>query len=71
MTTLLYVNIINNGTIIVNCSLNGEAVAVYTTGGMLVGTTTIENGSATIATGLSKGIIAIIKIGEKSVKVII
>ena len=61
----------NNGTIIVNCSLNGEAVAVYTTGGMLVGTTTIENGSATIATGLSKGIIAIIKIGEKSVKVII
>ena len=61
----------NNGTITVNCSLNGEAVAVYTTGGVLVGTTTIENGSATIATGLSKGTIAIIKIGEKSVKVII
>lgn len=61
----------NNGTITVNCSLNGEAVAVYTTGGVLVGTTTIENGSATIATGLSKGAIAIIKIGEKSVKVII
>ena len=61
----------NNGTITVNCSLNGETVAVYTTGGVLVGTTTIENGSATIATGLSKGTIAIIKIGEKSVKVII
>ena len=61
----------NNGTITVNCSLNGEAVAVYTTGGVLVSTTTIENGSATIATGLSKGTIAIIKIGEKSVKVII
>ena len=60
----------NNGTITVNCSLNGEAVAVYTTGGVLVGTTTIENGSATIATGLSKDTIAIIKIGEKSVKII-
>ena len=61
----------NNGTITVNCSLNGEAVAVYTTGGVLVSTTTIENGSATIATGLSKGTITIIKIGKKSVKVII
>ena len=60
-----------NGIITINCTLNGEAVAVYTTGGVFVGTTTIENGSATIATGLSKGAIAIVKIGEKNVKVII
>ena len=60
-----------NGIVTISCSLDGEIVAVYTTGGVLVGTTTIENGSATIATGLSKGTIAIIKIGEKSVKVII
>ena len=59
-----------NGIVTISCSLDGEIVAVYTTGGVLVGTTTIENGSATIATGLSKGTIAIIKIGEKSIKII-
>ena len=60
-----------NGTISVKCPLNGEDVTVYTINGVLVGTTTIENGWATIDTGLSKGTIAIIKIGEKSVKVIL
>lgn len=60
-----------NGTITISCSLDGEAVAVYTTGGVLVGTATIENGLATVATGLSKGTIAIVKIGKKSMKVII
>lgn len=59
-----------NGTLAISCSLNGENVAVYNTDGVLVGTTTIENGSATIATGLSKGTIAIVKIGEKSIKII-
>ena len=60
-----------NGIVTINCSLNGKAVAVYTTGGVFVGTTTIENDSATIATGLSKGTIAVVNIGEESVKVII
>ena len=59
-----------NGTLAISCSLNGETVAVYTTDGVLVGTTTIENGSATIATGLSKDTIVIVKIGEKSIKII-
>ena len=58
------------GTVTVSCQLNGEAVAVYTADGVLVGTATIYNGTATIATGLSKGTIAIVKIGEKSVKVV-
>ena len=60
-----------NGTVTISYPLNGEAVVVYTTEGAFVGTTTIENGSATIATGLSKGTIAIVTIGEKSIKVII
>ena len=59
-----------NGTLAISCSLNGETVVVYTTDGVLVGTTTIENGSATIATGLSKDTIVIVKIGEKSIKII-
>ena len=59
------------GAVTVSCQLNGEAVAVYTADGVLVGTATIDNGTATIATGLSKGTIAIVKIGEKSVKVVV
>ena len=57
-----------NGTVTVNCSLDGEAVAIYTVDGILVGTATIENGSATIATEFSKGTIAIVKIGKNSIK---
>ena len=59
------------GAVTVSCQLNGEAVAVYTADGVLVGTATIDNGTATIATGLSKGTIAIVKIGEKSMKVVV
>jgi hypothetical protein len=38
---------------------------------MFIGSATIENGCATIQSGLSKGDIAIVKIGEKSIKVIL
>ena len=61
----------NNGVLSISCQLDGEEVAVYTTAGTLIGTTTIDNGTATIATGLSKGTVAIVKIAEKSIKVII
>ena len=61
----------NNGTINITCSLEGESVAVYTTSCTLIATTTIENGAATVTTGLSKGSVAIVKIGNKSIKVII
>ena len=61
----------SNGIININCPLEGENVTVYTTDGMLIGSTTIENGCATIQSGLSKGNIAIIKIGEKSVKIVV
>ena len=61
----------NNGTINISCSLEGENVAVYSSNAMFIGSTTIENGCASIRSGLSKGNIAIIKIGEKSIKVIL
>ena len=59
------------GAVTVSCSLDGEVVTVYSTDGVLVGAAAIDNGTATIATGLSKGSIAIVTIGEKSVKVAI
>ena len=61
----------NNGTLSINCSLDGESVEIYTTSGTLIGTTTIANGNATIQTGLTKGSVVIVKIGNKSVKVIL
>ena len=61
----------SNGVINVDCPLEGETVAVYTTDGALVGSATITNGSATIQNGLSKGSVAIVKIGNKSVKVVV
>lgn len=60
-----------NGTVTISSSLNGETVAVYTASGVFAGTANIENGTATISTGLSKGSIAIVKIGKNSVKVIV
>ncbi|MBR5593246.1 MAG: leucine-rich repeat protein [Bacteroidaceae bacterium] len=61
----------NNDTINISCSLDGESVAVYTTAGTFIATTTIENGTATVATGLSKGSVAIVNIADKSIKVIV
>ena len=61
----------NGGVLSISCQLDGEEVAVYTTDGVIVGTATIDNGTATIATGLSKGTVAIVKIADKSIKVII
>ena len=61
----------NGGVLSISCQLDGEEVAIYTTEGVLIDTTTIDNGMATIATGLSKGTVAIVKIADKSIKVII
>ena len=61
----------NNGTINITCSLEGESVELYTSDAMFIESTTIENGCATIDSGLSKGDIAIVKIGEKSIKIIV
>ena len=46
-------------------------VVVYTANGVQVGAATAANGTASIATGMEAGAIAIVKIGEHSIKVAI
>ncbi len=57
-------------TITVTSEAEGTPVSVYGINGTQEGTTTISNGSATINTTLQPGSIAIVKIGQKSVKVV-
>ena len=45
-------------------------VSIYTIDGMLIGTGTVANGSASISTGLARGSVVIVKIGTKAVKVV-
>ena len=59
----------SNGVLTISYPLDGEEVTVCTVDGALIATATIESGSATIATGLSKGSVAIVKVGEKSIKI--
>ena len=61
----------NNGSLFIECALDGETVAVYTTNGTLIYESVIENGNATVHTGLERGSVAVVKIGEKSVKVVV
>ena len=58
-----------NGTITVRGEQNGHPLAVYTADGKILGSATIKNGQASIATNLQRGEIAIVKIGSKSVKI--
>ena len=59
------------GTITLSGLAEGTEVAVVTTGGTAVDTATATNGTATLTTGLEAGTIAIVKIGEHSIKVAI
>ena len=58
------------GTIKVHGCNEGEQVSVYSINGTKAGSAVSENGSATINTTLQPGNVAIVKIGEKSVKII-
>ena len=58
------------GTINVHGCNDGEQVSVYSINGTKAGSAVSENGSATINTTLQPGNVAIVKIGEKSVKII-
>nr|MCR5818357.1 leucine-rich repeat domain-containing protein [Prevotella sp.] len=58
------------GTIKVHGCNDGEQVSVYSINGTKAGSAVSENGSATINTTLQPGNVAIVKIGEKSVKII-
>ena len=59
------------GNITVSGLAAGTEVAVVTTGGTTVATATATNGTATLATNLTAGTIAIVKIGDYSIKVAI
>ena len=58
------------GSIKVHGCNDGEQVSVYSINGTKAGSAVSENGSATINTTLQPGNVAIVKIGEKSVKII-
>ena len=49
---------------------DGEQVGVYSINGSQVGTTVSQNGAATVNTTLQSGSVAIVKVGEKSIKVV-
>ena len=61
----------NGGLLTVEGVDNGEAVAVYTTDGVKRGSSISRNRVSQISTNLMSGNIAILKIKDKSIKVII
>ena len=61
----------DGGVITLTGLAEGTAVAVYDTVGVGYGTAVAENGEATIATTLEEGSTAIVKIGNRSVKVLV
>ena len=58
-----------NGQITVTGLTDGTTVAVYDLSGQQVGTATSKGGQVTISTGITAGAAAIVKVGERSVKV--
>lgn len=58
------------GNLTIEGAEDGEPVNVYTTNGMQAGTTVSESGKVTVETNIPRGEIAIVKIGKKSVKVL-
>jgi len=59
----------HNGAITVKGELDGQAVTIYSAEGKLLGSDSINGGQATINTTLEAGSIAIVKIGQRAVKV--
>ena len=60
-----------NGEISVEGLANGTKVEVYTAEGMLVGSTTVVDGSASLQTSLAPGTVVIVRMGNKSVKMVV
>ena len=58
-----------NGTLNIQGAVEGANIGIYTTSGVMVGSAKSTGSSTSIATGLRNGDIAIVKIGDKSVKV--
>ena len=59
-----------NGTITVRGEQNGLPLTVYTADGKMLGSAMMKDGQASISTNLQHGEIAIVKVGSKSVKII-
>ena len=59
-----------NGDITVKSEANGQAVAVYTVDGQLLGNATVSNGQAIVSTTLQNGNIAVVNVGNKAVKIV-
>ena len=60
----------NNGTLIISGADDGTSIEIYATSGVIVGYAKASSSSTVISTGLKNGEIAIVKIGNKSVKVV-
>lgn len=58
-----------NGTLNIQGASTGTSISVYSTSGMMVGSAKSIGASTSIATSLRNGEIAIVKIGDKSMKV--
>ena len=59
-----------NGILSIQGADDGSDITVYTVSGQMVGAKKANNNNVSLATNLKKGEVAIIKIGEKSVKVV-
>ncbi|MBO4444539.1 MAG: leucine-rich repeat protein [Bacteroidaceae bacterium] len=62
--------VLTQGQVTVNGANDGTSISIYNANGVLLGAAISWNGSATIDTSLHAGNVAIVKVGEKSVKVI-
>ena len=60
----------DDGNLTVEGANDDESVSIYTTNGIEVGNGVASNGTTTISTNLQKGNIAVVKVGDKSVKVL-
>ena len=58
------------GNISVKCEADGQEVNVYAIDGQSFGTATMKNGEAQINTSIPSGDVAVVKVGGKSVKVV-
>ena len=61
----------NGGMLTVQGAQDGTPISVYTTAGTEAGSAVSQNSCATISTSMQQGDIAIIKIGERSIKVVL
>ena len=60
----------NNGTLNISGVEDGTDIDIYTSSGMMVGSAKVSSESTSINTGFRNGDIAIVKIGDKAVKVV-